>query len=229
MGGTMRALRFAFLVISAFLALTTAQAQQASSAVDDVQKGRYLAGIICSICHVAGPDQSIEPILRPPAPSLETIAQRSTTSADTIRKFLTTTHRDISNPAGMPNPELFDFQIRQVGAYLLSLREPSASAPALSLRKPSAAQVGSCRTEIAHLESVLSRAQASGQVVGNAPESSAARLHRQPTVESVERAVSEAEKTVETVLVFARKLESKGLDAECAAMLKKVELPFGWR
>jgi len=225
----MRALCFAFLAISAFSVLATAQAQQASSAADDVEKGRYLAGLICSICHVAGPDQLVEPILRPPAQSFETIAQRSTTSADSIRTFLTTTHRDISNPAGMPNPELLDFQIRQVGAYLLSLRKPSASVPPLGLRKPSAAQVGSCRTEIARLELVLSQAHASGQAVGNAPESSAARLHRQPTVESVARAASEAEKTVETVLVFARKLEARGLDAECASMLRKVQLPFASR
>lgn len=224
----MRVLYFAFLSISAFSVLATAQAQQASSAADDVEKGRYLAGLICSICHVAGPDQLVEPVLRPPAQSFETIAQRRTTSADSIRTFLTTTHRDISNPAGMPNPELLDFQIRQVGAYLLSLRKPSASAPPLALRKSSATEVGgSCRTEIARLELVLSQAHASGQVVGNAPESSAARLHRQPTAESVKRAASEAEKRVETVLVFARKLESGGLDAECASMLKRVELPFG--
>jgi mono/diheme cytochrome c family protein len=225
----MQALCFAFLAISAFSVLATAQAQQASSAADDVEKGRYLAGLICSICHVVGPDQLVEPILRPPAQSFETIAQRGTTGADSIRTFLTTTHRDISNPAGMPNPELLDFQIRQVGAYLLSLRKPSASAPPSGLRKPSAAQVGSCRTEIARLELVLSQARASGQVVGNAAESSAARLHRQPTAESVKRAASEAEKTVETVLVFARKLESGGLDAECASMLAKVELQFGAR
>src|ERR1035437_4634756 len=138
----MRVLRLAFLAISVYSALATAQAQQASGAADDLQNGRYLAGLICSICHVAGPDQSVEPVLRPPAPSFETIAQRSTTSADSIRTFLTTTHRDISNPAGMPNPELLDFQIRQVETYLLSLREPSAPAPPLSVRKPSAAEVG---------------------------------------------------------------------------------------
>jgi hypothetical protein len=29
----------------------------------------------------------------------------------------------------MPNPELLDFQVRQVAAYLLSLRKPSAASP----------------------------------------------------------------------------------------------------
>ena len=226
----MRALRFAFLAISAFPALAIAQAQPASGAADDLQNGRYLADLICSICHVAGPDQSAEPVLRPPAPSFEAIARRSTTTADSIRTFLATTHRDISNPGGMPNPELLDFQIRQLETYLLSLREPSAPAPLLSVRKPPAAELGgSCGTEIARLELVLSKARASGRVVGSAPESSAARLHRQPTVESVARAASEVEKTVETVLVFARKLETRGLDAECASMLRKVELPFASR
>ncbi len=223
----MRALFLAFLALGACSALANAaQAQQASSLSDDVQNGHYLAVLICSNCHVASPDQSIEPILQPPAPSFESIAKRSTTTSETIREFLTTTHRNISNPAGMPNPELLDFQTRQVVAYLLSLRKPSAAA--LS-RKPPAAQVGSCRTEITRLELALSQAGASGRPVGNVPESSAARLHRQPTVQSVEQAESEAKKTVETALALARKLEAEGLDAECAAMLKKVEPPVGPR
>ena len=205
-------------------AQTAAQAQQANRVSDEVQKGHHLAAVICSNCHVAGPDQLIEPILRPPAPSFESIAQRSTTSSATIQVFLTTTHRNIANTAGMPNPELLDFQLRQVEAYILSLRKSSTT----SLdRKPYAPEVGSCRAEIARLELVLSQARATGQAVGNAPESSAALLHRQPTAQSVEQATSEAEKTVETALALARKLESEGLDAECAAMLKKVEPPIG--
>jgi hypothetical protein len=164
-------------------------------------------------CHVAGPDQEIEPILRPPAPSFESIARRSTITADSIRTFLTTTHRDIGNPKGMPNPQLLDFQIEQVTAYLLNLRKPSAAGP--------------CRAEIARLESALTHARANRQVVGSAPESSAARLHRQPTPQSLGQAAAEAEKTVETALVFARELEAQGMDAECIAMLKKVQLPFG--
>jgi hypothetical protein len=193
----------------------TAWSQESGNISDEVQKGHHLAAIICSNCHVAGPDQSIEPILRPAAPSFESIAQRSTISADAIRTFLTTTHRDVGNPKGMPNPQLLDFQVEQVAAYLLSLR------------KPSAAQAGPCRAEIARLELALTHAHANRQVVGSGPESSAARLHRQPTPQSLGQAAAEAEKTVETALVFARKLESEGMDAECTAMLKNVRLPFG--
>jgi mono/diheme cytochrome c family protein len=222
----MRALFIAFLAVGVCSALAAAQTQPASSPPDDVQNGHYLAVLMCSNCHVAGPDQSIEPVLQPPAPSFDSIAKRSTTTAETIRAFLTTTHRNLGNPAGMPNPELVDFQTRQVVAYLLSLRNPSAAALG---RKPAAAQERSCRAEITRLEVVLSQARASGKAVGSAPESSAARLHHQPTVQSVEQAAREAENTVETALALARKLEAEGLDAECAAMLKKVEPPAGSR
>jgi len=236
------AIRIAFGWLFAFVVFaSTAWSEEANSVFDDVQKGHHLAALICSNCHVAGPDQLSEPILRPPAPSLESIAQHSTTSADTIRSFLTTTHRDISNPKGMPNPELADYQIKQVVAYLLSLRKPSAAEEgkpsaaqegkpsATQEGEPSAGQVGSCRMEIVRLESVLSQARANRQVVGSAPESSAARLHRQPTPKSVGQAATEAEKTLETALVLARKLESEGMDAECTAMLKKVGLPLSVR
>jgi mono/diheme cytochrome c family protein len=220
--GMMRALFLACLAVGAGSVLATAQAQPASSLSDEVQNGHYLAVLMCSSCHVASPDQSVEPVLQPPAPSLESIAKRGTTSSDTIREFLATTHRSIRNPAGMPNPELLDVQTRQVVAYLLSLREASAAAV---VRKPPAAQKGSCRAEITRLELVLGQARARGQRAGNLPESSAARLHRQPTVQSVEQATSEAEKTIETALALARKLEAEGLDAECAAMLGKIEPP----
>jgi cytochrome c2 len=222
----MRALFIGVLAVGACSALATAQTPQASNLSDDMQKGHYLAVLICSSCHVVSPDQSKEPVLQPPAPSFESIAKRSTTSSDTIQEFLTTTHRDISNSARMPNPELLDLQIRQVVAYLLSQRTSSAAAPG---RKPPAAQEGSCLAEIKRLELVLSQARASGQPVGNMPETSAARLHRQPTVQSVEQAESEAEKTVETALTLARKLEAEGLEAECAEMLKKVKPPVGSR
>ena len=90
---------------------------------DDVRKGRELAVRICANCHVTARDQPYKPILRPPAPSFEAIAQRNTTNANSIQIFLTTTHRGLDNPKGMPNPELLDYQVKQVTAYLLSLRK----------------------------------------------------------------------------------------------------------
>jgi mono/diheme cytochrome c family protein len=76
-----------------------------TAAPNDVQQGHRLARLVCAACHVAAPDQQFEPILRPPAPSFESIAQRS--------------------PQGMPNPQLLDDQVKQLAAYLLSLPKHS--------------------------------------------------------------------------------------------------------
>jgi mono/diheme cytochrome c family protein len=104
------------------LVASTVWAQEAS-VTDDVQQGHQLAVLVCSNCHIAAHDQPFVPILRPSAPSFESVAQRNNTSADSLRTFLTTTHRDIKNPEGMSNPQLLDFQIKQVAAYILSLRK----------------------------------------------------------------------------------------------------------
>jgi len=91
--------------------------------IDDVAQGHHLATIICSACHIAARDQPFEPILRPPAPSFDSIAQRASTTSESLQRFLATTHKDIGNPQGMPNPQLLDYQVTQLSAYLLSLRK----------------------------------------------------------------------------------------------------------
>jgi hypothetical protein len=79
--------------------------------------------MVCAFCHVAAQDQANMPILNPPAPSFESIAQRTDISANWLENFITTTHRGLDNPSGMPNPSLLDYQVIQVAAYLLSLRK----------------------------------------------------------------------------------------------------------
>jgi mono/diheme cytochrome c family protein len=107
------------------LALALAFGGMASAQEDEVAQGHHLATLICSACHVAAPDQDFETILRPPAPPFVSIAQRSDVTADFLQTFLTTTHRDITNPKGMPNPQLLDYQVKQISAYILSLRKRS--------------------------------------------------------------------------------------------------------
>jgi hypothetical protein len=51
------------------------------------------------------------------------IAQRPSTTVDSLRNFLIKTHQGLDNPKGMPNPMLADFQIAAITAYLLSLRK----------------------------------------------------------------------------------------------------------
>jgi hypothetical protein len=106
------------LMIALAVLGSSALAQERS----DAQQGKRLALRICANCHLVAPDAR-QPILQPPAPSFESIAQRSTTTADYVRRFLTTRHRDLSDLQGMPNLELSDYQIEPLTAYLLSLRK----------------------------------------------------------------------------------------------------------
>jgi mono/diheme cytochrome c family protein len=105
-----------------WIGVCSAWGQDATPA-DNVRKGHQLAIMVCGNCHVAAPDQAHKPILNPPAPSFESIAQRTNISADWLEKFITTTHRDLDNPTGMPNLLLVDYQVKEVVAYLLSFRK----------------------------------------------------------------------------------------------------------
>jgi len=101
-----------------------ALAQQAQTPdADDVQKGHRLAVTLCGVCHVAAPDQRFAPELVSPAPSFASIVRRKEFNADSLMHFMTTTHRGLDNPAGMPNPELMDYQIKEIVAYMASLRK----------------------------------------------------------------------------------------------------------
>ncbi len=128
----MRNLIFAILtsMLSSFAAV--AHGQQSSIAQpqisgpytqDDISKGHFLAIMICSICHIAAADQPSLPIATPPAPPFESLAQRKDITAESLQKFMTTTHRGLNNPNGMPNPMLMDYQVKQIVAYFLSLRK----------------------------------------------------------------------------------------------------------
>ncbi len=101
----------------------TASAAFSQAGDDEVSKGHVLAVRICSICHLAAPDQATKPLLNPPGPSFESIAQRPGLTADALEKFITTAHRGLDNPKGMPNPDLAPYQVKQAAAYIMSLRK----------------------------------------------------------------------------------------------------------
>ena len=105
-----------------FMTAGAAFAQQTQNA-DDIRQGHQLAAMLCAQCHVAAADQRFMPNLDPPAPPFTTIAQRPDLGAEWLKTYLATTHRGLDNPKGMPNPYLADYQVRQVTAYLLSLRK----------------------------------------------------------------------------------------------------------
>jgi len=111
-------IRLAWLITFGVLASPT----WADDGIDDVRAGRRVAFLVCYACHVVAPDQHDAPTLTPPAPSFESIAQRPNISAESLQRFLATTHRDASNPRAMPNPALINSYARQVASYILSLR-----------------------------------------------------------------------------------------------------------
>ncbi len=99
-------------------------AQQAQTLdPDEVKRGHRLAVTVCAICHVAAPDQRFLPEIATPAPSFASIVQRKDFNADWLTHFMTTTHRGLDSPTGMPNPELMDYQIEEIVAYMLSLKK----------------------------------------------------------------------------------------------------------
>ena len=116
----MRSASIGFLALC--LAAGSAWSQQSNTA-DDVSQGHHLAVEICAFCHVAALGQSAPPILHPPAPPFAVIMLRKDITAESLTDFIKKTHRGLDEPNGMPNPDLADYQIKQVVAYLMSLQK----------------------------------------------------------------------------------------------------------
>ena len=111
-----------FVLLTFFVTAEPAWVQEKTDS-NEVSAGHRLAILICANCHVAAQDQPNDPILRPPAESFVSIAQRKSVNADWLQSYLKTTHRGLDSPKGMPNPNLSDSQVRQVAAYILGLRK----------------------------------------------------------------------------------------------------------
>ena len=128
-----RAMVSAFIALAALSILTIAGpawAQMVNSA-DTARKGHDLATVACSNCHQVAVDQRVAPVLAPPAPSFDSIAQRPDLNADVLEHFITSTRRNVDHPArrnvdhpaDMPNPYLLEYQVQEIVAYILSLRK----------------------------------------------------------------------------------------------------------
>jgi mono/diheme cytochrome c family protein len=109
-------------ILALCFAVGSAWSQQGNTP-DDVSQGHHLAVEICAFCHVAAPDQRALPILQPPAPPFAAIMQRKDVTAESLTNFINKTHRGLDEPNGMPNPNLAEYQIKQVVAYLMSLKK----------------------------------------------------------------------------------------------------------
>jgi len=109
--------------LSIALALLVAANAQEPNPID-AAAGRTMALKFCTPCHVVAPDQEFAPIFTgpPKPPAFRTIAARRGTSAESLRKFLATTHATATLPIHMANPELTEDQTTKIVAFILSLR-----------------------------------------------------------------------------------------------------------
>jgi mono/diheme cytochrome c family protein len=119
----MRMPRSSFSV--AVLAIATAGGSALAGVcwADGTAEGRRIATTVCASCHVVAKDQDSRPILDPPAPSFESIANRPDAKAADLRRYVLTTHWDEKTiPITMPNPGLTPSQATAVIDYLMTLR-----------------------------------------------------------------------------------------------------------
>jgi cytochrome c551/c552 len=120
-----RAMECAFKLLAALslLAIAAPAGAQMVNSADTARKGHDLANIACSNCHQVAVDQRAAPVLATPAPSFDSIAQRTDINADALEHFITSTRRSSDHPTDMPNPYLLEYQVQQVLTYILSLRK----------------------------------------------------------------------------------------------------------
>lgn len=93
-----------------------------------------------------------------------------------------------------------------------------------------AAQAGPCTTQISQLEAQIQSAQAlpPGSVGSpSAPQSVGAQLHRQPTAQSVESALSRANADGDAAVARAKKADAAGNASECATAIVEARQFYG--
>lgn len=108
------------LALSLLFFLGAAAAAAQEKPTDLAATGRDFALKVCGNCHVVEKGQT--PILKPPAPSFSSIVERRSFDAAQLRQFLSTPHGNLGPARKMPNPELADFEIDKVAAYLAQLK-----------------------------------------------------------------------------------------------------------
>jgi mono/diheme cytochrome c family protein len=122
-------MKTASLLLAIMLACGAAPLARAQDGQSDLAaSGHDFALKVCAACHVVATDQISPPILKPPAPSFAAIVKHGDVSEASLRKLLSTPHGNLGRSAKMPNPQLADFQIDKVVAYLLSLKSGKGSA-----------------------------------------------------------------------------------------------------
>jgi len=104
------------LIVSAVFSLLAMVAASQAQEIGDVQQGRQLALDVCGSCHAVRAGQNRSPLAR--APSFEEIAHMPGMTAAALAVWFTAQ----SHPT-MPNFIFSPQQVRDLSAYILSLRD----------------------------------------------------------------------------------------------------------
>ena len=115
----------AFSLVAALAA--TAPIPSIASAAEsggNAQAGRDVALRSCTGCHDVAADQRFKPVYPRPLPDFKTIANKSNTTTASVRQFLEKLPA-VPKPGQMANPLLSSQDVRDVAAYIVSLRDGS--------------------------------------------------------------------------------------------------------
>ena len=112
-----------FVMSAAWLGSSTNA--QTTSAEGKAEAGRTFALQACTGCHLVAPDQPFKPIYTgtPRPPDFREIANRPNTTAASLRHHLQTLPA-VPTDLHMANPLLSNQQLRDVVAFIISLRQP---------------------------------------------------------------------------------------------------------
>jgi mono/diheme cytochrome c family protein len=94
----------------------------------NAEAGQHLAIVACTGCHVVAPDQPFKPIYTgsPRPPDFKDIANRSDTTAASLQHHLQTLPT-VPKDSHMADPDLTGQQIRDVVAFIVTLRDKPAA------------------------------------------------------------------------------------------------------
>jgi len=115
--------RLAAIALSAMVVAgpMPAAGAEKSKAQGNPDAGRALALRACTGCHVVLPNQPFRPVLAGHV-DFRTVANRPDTTAETLRRFLSSLH--VAPPAShMATPALTKDEMENVIAFILTLRE----------------------------------------------------------------------------------------------------------
>jgi len=89
---------------------------------DQVAEGHALARGVCGTCHAVPGSPGPVAAFGPPGPNFVDMARRPSLTEESLRQFLTSSHRRVGTNQAMLNPRLNDSQIEQIVAYFETLK-----------------------------------------------------------------------------------------------------------